>query len=115
MTQNIIVGLILLVAVVFLVLTARKKIKSKRCPCCGGPTCCSGKKNSKKILPGLARQDFFISSVSVSPGVRPASGPGNPGRFFSFPPAPPGFPGYSQNVQLPDGLTMEFLLTITLK
>ena len=44
MTQNIIVGLILRVAVVFLVLTARKKIKSKRCACCGGPNCCCGKK-----------------------------------------------------------------------
>ena len=67
MTQNIIVGLILLVAVVFLVLTARKKIKSKRCACCGGPNCCCGKKKFEKILPGLARQDFFLSRPSHLP------------------------------------------------
>lgn len=44
MTQNIIVAVILIAALVFLGITVRKKIKSKRCACCGGPNCCCGKK-----------------------------------------------------------------------
>lgn len=43
MSQDIIVGIIILLALVFLVRNFRKKFKSKSCDCCGSGSSCGCK------------------------------------------------------------------------
>lgn len=49
MSQDIIVGIIILLALVFLVRNFRKKFKSKSCDCCGSGYSCGCKATGKPV------------------------------------------------------------------
>ncbi|OUO54719.1 hypothetical protein B5F76_02465 [Desulfovibrio sp. An276] len=49
MSQDIIVGIIILLALVFLVRNFRKKFKSKSCDCCGSGSSCGCKATGKPV------------------------------------------------------------------